>query len=88
MDQQRGPIQTASPEPQTEVRRPHVPPRYVPDETDLMYMDEKVADVEVVIPERLDREREPHAAVNDRPVRADRPRREVRRPIWMRDFPS
>jgi len=88
VDQQRGPSQTASSGPQTEVRRPHAPPRYVPDETDLMYLDETAADVEVAIPERLDRDQEPHAAVNDQPVHADRPRREVRPPIWMRDFLS
>ena len=53
-----------------------------------MYMDETAADVEVAIPERLDRDQEPHAAVNDRPVHADSPYREVRPPIWMRDFLS
>ena len=45
VDQQRRPTQTASSEPNTEIRRPHVnPPQYVPDETDLMYMDETAAD--------------------------------------------
>jgi len=88
VEQQHRPTQTASSEPQTEVRRPHVPPRYVPDETDLMYMDETAADVEVAIPERLDRDWELPAAVNDRPVHADRPRRKVRPSIWMRHFLS
>jgi len=74
VDQQCGPTQTASSEPQTEVRRPHVPPRYVPYEMVLMYTDQTAADVEVAIPERLDRNWEPHALVNDRPVHADRPR--------------
>ena len=49
VDQQHGPNQTSSPAPNTPVRRPHVPPPYVPDETDLMYMDE-AADVDVAIP--------------------------------------
>ena len=88
VDQQRGPTQTTSSEPNTEIRRPHVPPQYVPDETDLMYMDETAADAEAAIPERLDLDQEPHAAVNDRPVHAERPRREVRPPNWMRDFVS
>ena len=74
VDQQHGPTQAASSEPNTEIRRPHVPPQYVPDETDLMYMDETAADAEAAIPERLDRDQEPHAAVNDRPVHAERPR--------------
>ena len=77
VDQQHGPNQTSSPAPNTPVRRPHVPPPYVPDETDLMYMDE-AADVDVAIPERPEQFQEPHAAIDDRPVHADRPRREVR----------
>ena len=89
VDQQHGPNQpdqTASPA-NTPVRRPHVPPPYVPDETDLMYMDE-AADVDIAAPERPEQFQEPHAAIHDRPVHADRPRREVRPPTWMRDFVS
>jgi len=87
VDQQHGPSQIASPVPNTAVRRSHVPPPYVPDETDLMYMD-VAADVEVAVPERPEQFQEPHAAINDQPVHADRPRREVRPPTWMRDFVS
>ena len=87
VDQQHGPNQTVSPATNTPVRRPHIPPPYVPDETDLMYMDE-ATDVEVAVPERPEQFQEPHAAVNDQPVHADRPRRQVRPPAWMRDFVS
>ena len=87
VDQQHGPSQTASPVPNTAVRRPHFPPPYVPDETDLMYMD-KAANVEVAVPERPEQFQEPHAAINDQPVHADRPRREIRPPTWMRVFVS
>ena len=85
VDQQHGPNQTVSPATNTPVRRPHIPPPYVPDETDLMYMDE-ATDVEVAVPERPEQFQEPHAAVNDQPVHADRPKRQVRPPAWMRDF--
>ena len=87
VDQQHGPNQSACPAPSTPVRRPHVPAPYVPDETDLMYMDE-AADVDIAVDERPERFQEPHAAANDQPVHADRPRREVRPPAWMRDFVS
>ena len=87
VDPQHGPNQTSSPAPNTLVRRPHVPPPYVPDETDLMFMDEAI-DVDVAVPEYPEQFQEPHAAINDRPVHADRPRREVRPPTWMRDFVS
>ena len=85
-DQQHGPNQTASPAPNIPVRRPHVPPPYVSDETDLMYMDE-AAHVDIAVPKHPEQFQEPHAAMNDRPVHADRPtgRREVRPPTWMRD---
>ena len=43
-------------------------------ETDLMNMDKAGANVEVAVPERPKRFQEPRAAVNDQPVRADRPR--------------
>ena len=86
-DQQPEPPQTTGPEPDSRVRRPHVPPPYVPDETDLMYMDGTIADAEVAAPGRIERDQEPHAA-EDPPVYADRPRREVRAPVWMRDFTS
>ena len=59
----------------------------MPDETDLMYIDETAADVTVAAPECPERLQEPHAAVYE-PVPADRPRREVRPPTWMRDFVS
>ena len=72
VDQQHGPNQTSSPVPNTPVQRPHVPPPYVPDETDLMYMDE-AADVDVAVPERPEQCQEPHAAINDCPVHGDRP---------------
>ena len=52
-----------------------------------MYMDE-AADVDVAVPERPEHFQEAHAAIDDRPVHADRPRREVRPPTWMRDFVS
>ena len=80
--QQSGPNQTPSPEPKTPVRRPHVPPPYVPDETELMYMDE-ATDEEVAVPEHPGQSQEPHAAVNDQPAHANRPRHEVRPPAWM-----
>lgn len=51
-----------------------------------MYMDEIVVDVEVVIFERFDRDRESYVVVNDLLVYVDRFRREVRFLIWMRDF--
>ena len=86
VDQQCGPPQTTSSDSNTPVPRPHVSPPYVPDETDLMYMDETAADVEVAIPGRTEPDQELHAVVDDPPVHADRPRREVRAPTWMRDF--
>ena len=64
VDQQHGPNQTSSPAPNTPVRRPHVPPPYVPDETDLMYMDE-ATDVDIAVPERPEQFQEPHAAIDD-----------------------
>ena len=87
VDQQHSPNQTFSPAPNTPVRRPHVPPPYVPDETDLMYMDE-AADVDPAVPECPEQFQELHAAIDDRPVHAHRPRHEVRPPTWMRDFVS
>lgn len=68
------------------MRRSYVLLRYVFDEIDFMYMDEIVVDVEVVIFERFDRDRESYVVVNDRLVYVDRFRREVRFLIWMRDF--
>ena len=41
-----------------------------------MYMDE-ADDVDVAVTVRPEQFQEPHAAINDRPVHADRPRREV-----------
>ena len=38
-----------------------------------MYMDE-ATDVEVAVPEHREQFKEPHAAANDQPVHADRPR--------------
>lgn len=67
------------------VRGPRVPPLYLPDKTDLMYLDEP-ANVEVRVPESPERFQEPQAAVNDQPVHVDRLRREVRPPTWMRDY--
>ena len=75
--QQSGPNQAPSLAPKTPVRRPHVPPPYVPDETELMYMDEATNE-EVAVPERPSQSQEPHAAVNDPPAHANRPRCEVR----------
>lgn len=46
------------------VRGPRVPPPYVPDKTDLMYLDE-AANVEVRVPESPKRFQERQAAVND-----------------------
>ena len=88
VDQQCGPPQATCPDSNTSVRRSHVPPPYVPDETDLINMDEMAADVEVAIPGRTERDQELHTVVDDRPVHADRPGREVRAPTWMRDFVS
>ena len=85
VDQQHGPNRRASSESITPVRRPHVPPLYVPDETDLVYMDE-AADVEVAVPECPERFQELHAAENDQPVHEDRPRCEVRLPTWIRQL--
>ena len=87
VDQQHGPNQTSSPATNTPVRRAHVPPPYVPDETDLMYMDE-AADVDVAATERPKQFHEPHTTINDHLVHADRPRRDIRPPTWMRDFVS
>ena len=56
--------QTSSPAPNTSVRRPHVPPPYVPDETDLMYMD-GASDVDIAVPERPEQFQELHAAIDD-----------------------
>ena len=63
------------------LRRPHLPPRYVSDETDLMFADETAADgnethAEVPAPE-------PVAEVVPPPV-VNRPRREVHAPALMR----
>ena len=52
-----------------------------------MYMDE-AADVDVAVAERPEQIQGLHAAMNDQPVHADRPRREVQPPTWMRDFVS
>lgn len=49
VDQQHSPNHTASPAPNIPVWRLHVPPPYVSNETDLMYMDE-AADVDVAVP--------------------------------------
>lgn len=67
------------------MRGPRVPHPYVPDKTDLMYLDE-AANVEVRVPESPKRFQERQAAVNDQPVHVDRLRREVRPPAWMRDY--
>ena len=77
------------------VRRPHIPSRYIPDETDLMYSDEIAAEADGTatrIAEEVPRETqvpipEPVAEVVPPPV-LDRPRREVHAPAWMRDFVS
>ena len=50
-----------------------------------MYMDE-AADEEIAVLERPGQPQEPPAAANDPPVHANRPRRELRPPAWMRDF--
>ena len=42
-------------------------------------------DVDFAVTVRPGQFQEPHAAINDRPVYADRPRCEVRPPTWMRD---
>lgn len=89
VDQENEKDQSASHASTPPVRRPHLPPRYLPDETDLMYMDETIADVAVEIPRNSQAEQEPSAVVEDpTPPVLDRPRREVRAPIWMRDFVS
>ena len=80
MEQQHGPNQTASPAPNAKTA---APPPYVPDETDLMYMDE-AADEEITVPERAGQPQEPPPAANDPPVHANRPRRE----LWPPDFVS
>ena len=77
------------------MRGPHLPPRYVSDETDLLYADGTAADrnetliqakeedsTEVQVPAP-----EPVAEVVPPPVLV-RPRREVHAPAWMRDFVS
>ena len=87
MEQQHGPNQTASPAPNAPVRRPHAPPPYVPDETDLMYTDE-AADEEIAVHERAGQPQEPPPAAYDPPVHANRSRHELRPPAWMRDFVS
>ena len=69
MDQPHSPNETASSAQNT--------PPYVPDETDLMYMDE-AADVDVALPEHPEQFQEPHAAIHDRPVHTARLRPEVR----------
>ena len=87
VEQQPEKDQPVSLESSPAVRRPHIPQRYFPDETDLMYMDETVVEMEAEIPRTA---QEPQGA----PVRAetvpsmDRPRREVRASLWMRDFVS
>ena len=77
------------------VRRPHLPPRYVPDETDLMYADGTAADGNETLARAEEEDSteaevsapEPVAEVVPPPV-VDRPRREVHAPAWMRDFVS
>ena len=63
--------------------RPHALPPCVPGETNLMYMDKAAANVEIVVPERLEHFQEQRAVVDDQPVHADRPRQEVRLPTWQ-----
>ena len=77
------------------VRRPHLPPRYTPDETDLMYSDGTAADgdetvtrIENEVP-RDAQQPIPEPIIEEVPPPVlDRPRREVRVPVWMRDFVS
>ena len=76
MDQEHEKDQSASNASTPPVRRPHLPPRYLPEETDLMYMDETIADVAVEIPRNSQAEQEPPALVEDpTPPVLDRPRR-------------
>ena len=70
VDQQHSPNQTSSPAPNTPVRRVHVPPPYVPDETNLMYMNE-AADVDVTVPEHPEQFQEPHVAMTDQYIQTD-----------------
>lgn len=72
--------------------RPQPYAAYVPDETDLMYMDESVADPEPEMSQEANRQGE--VPEQPQPVRGPgtpvqvRPRREIREPAWMQDFVS